>query len=90
MSTDSLSIIIVDRAHRFGRGLRNALSQRNSIASFPWIAAKIASGRVLALGALCGLFAVACHRRLGTPSEKNCMLLDNEFDQVWRSSHAVT
>ena len=42
-----------------------------SIASFPWIVAKIASGRVLALGALCGLFAVACHRRLGTPSEKN-------------------
>ena len=29
MSTDSLSIIIVDHAHSFGRGLRNALSQRN-------------------------------------------------------------
>ena len=29
MSTDPPSIIIVDRAHRFGRGLRNALSQRN-------------------------------------------------------------
>ena len=79
MSTDSLSIIIVDRAHRFGRGLRNALCQRNSIASFPWIVAKIASGRVLALGALCGLFDCnACYRRLGAPSEKNCMLLDNE------------
>ena len=50
-----------------------------SIASFPWIVAKIASGRVLALGALCGLFDCnACYRRLGAPSEKNCMLLDNE------------
>ena len=61
-----------------------------SIASFPWIVAKFASGRVLALGALCGLFAVLVTGDWGRRAKRIGMLLDNEFDQVWRSSHAVT
>ena len=50
-----------------------------SIASFPWIVAKIASGRVLALGALCGLFvAVLVTGDWGRRAKRIGMLLDNE------------
>ena len=64
MSTDPLSIIIVDHAHSFGRGLRNALSQRNVTAHVFDCYARSFLDRRKAFVSSASIFASSAHPHL--------------------------